>query len=246
MSHFVIPDPAAEATAPLRSGWRALLQHTLIEPALDLIFPPVCSGCGRVGTVLCETCQAAIRSQSFPETLAPAPGLAALVALGRFEGSLRNAVHALKYDRLSALAAPLGRLLAQRVAATEWPRSLVIPVPLHSERLQTRGFNQSWLLARELAAALGWPCAEDLLTRTRQTASQVGLDHDARQNNVRGAFSVTHPEILQNVDVMLVDDVYTTGATLHECTLALQNSGARSVRAIVVGKASSGTQGGTS
>lgn len=242
MSHFVIPDTTAQASPPARSGWRTLLQLTLIEPVLDLIFPAMCSGCGRVGAVLCSACQTAIQQSPVPVAIAPAPGLAALAALGPFEGQLRQAIHALKYDRQPALAAPLGGLLAQSLADTGWPRSLIVPVPLHAERLETRGFNQAALLAAEVARCLGWPCQE-VLTRTRQTASQVGLGHTERQDNVRGAFSVTQPELIQQADIILIDDVYTTGATLHECALALQHSGAGCIRAIVAGRAGSGTQG---
>ncbi len=242
MSHFVIPDSAAEASAPVRAGWWALLKHTLIDPALDLVFPAVCSGCGKVGAVLCEACQSAILGSVLPVEPAPAPGLDALTSLGTFEGPLRHAIHALKYDRQQAVAGPLGALLAQRLLATGWPCSVIVPVPLHPERQQLRGFNQAALLAREIARSLGWPCSA-ALTRTRQTASQVGLGHTERQDNVRGAFSVIQPAIIQAADILLIDDVYTTGATLSECALAVQRSGARSIRALVVGKARGVTQG---
>lgn len=243
MSHFVIPDSTAEASPPVQArGWWALLQISLIRPALDLVFPPACSGCGKVGAVLCTRCQADIQSHALPVAVTPAPGLAALAALAPFEGCLRNTIHALKYDGLQALAAPLGEMLAHHLAEIGWPPGLVVPVPLHPERQAARGYNQAALLAREMARCLGWPCSE-ALARTRQTASQVGLGHAERQDNVRGAFSVTQPDIVRDRDILLVDDVYTTGATLHECALALQDGGARSVRAIVAGRAGSGTQG---
>lgn len=242
MSHFVIPDTTSEAAAPVRAGWWTLLKYTLIDPALDLLFPAVCSGCGRVGAVLCEPCLSAIRASALPVEPTPAPGLDALSALGTFEGPLRQAVHALKYDRLRDVARPLGALLAQHLLAAGWPRSVIVPVPLHPERLQTRGFNQAALLAQEIARNLEWPCSE-ALARTRQTASQVGLDHNERQDNVRGAFSVIQPAAIQAADILLIDDVYTTGATLSECALAVQHGGARHVRALVVGRARGGTQG---
>lgn len=217
------------------TGWMLLKQHILL-PALDLVFPPTCVGCGRVGTLICPDCQAALSSG--PIILdSPPPPLLAVGALGAFAGIIQSAVHALKYDCVTDLAAPLGGLLAALLRQAAWPQAILVPVPLHPRRLRQRGFNQAALLSRAIGRELGWPCDEGLLRRARETASQVGLDHRGRQANVRDAFEVADPASIQGASFILVDDVYTTGATLHECAACLAEQGASAVRAVVVGRA---------
>ncbi len=224
-----------QGASTFTDGWMLLKQHILI-PALDLVFPPTCVGCGRVGMALCPECQITLTSK--PVTLTdPPPPLLAVGALGAFDGVIQAAVHALKYDRITALADLLGALLATFLREAAWPPGTLVPVPLHPRRLQQRGFNQAALLSRAIACELGWPCHEGLLQRVRETASQVGLDHQERQANVRAAFAVTQPAAIQGGSFLLVDDVYTTGATLHECAACLAEQGASAVRAIVVGRA---------
>jgi competence protein ComFC len=219
------------------TGWTLLKQY-LLTPALDLIFPPVCVGCHRVGMILCKECQASIKPQlHHPGNEGEPSAIVELLALGTFRGILQQAVHNLKYDGQTALANPLGNLLATAVRAEGWPPGLVIPVPLHSDRLIERGFNQSALLGAAIAHQLGWPFSGDILTRVRYTASQVGLGRQARQENVRDAFHVNRPEVLRGMTVVLVDDVYTTGATLRECASAMYTCGAQAVRALVIGLA---------
>ncbi len=216
------------------NGWR-LVKHSVLTPVLDLIFPPVCVGCGRVGTLLCDRC---IASFVAPEETGPPPyPLTALHALGQFNGALQKAVHALKYDCLTDLASPLGSLMAQAVLAAGWPRSQIIPVPLHDARYHQRGFNQSALLGQAIARQTGWGQWDEVLARVRMTQSQVGLNYQERQANVRGAFAVSNPSRLQGQDIILVDDVFTTGATLLECAKTLLDAGAGSIRALVVGRA---------
>jgi ComF family protein len=110
---------------------------------------------------------------------------------------------------------------------------LLVPVPLHPRRLKARGFNQSWLLARGFkGAALG----REVLTRVRYTVPQVGLKPKERRANVRAAFSVSHPEEVQGKNVLLIDDLYTTGSTVKECALALRRAGAARVEVLTVAR----------
>ena len=169
------------------NGWR-LVKHCVLTPALDLIFPPVCVGCGRVGTLLCDRC---IASFVAPEETSPPPyPLTALHALGQFNGALQKAVHALKYDCLTDLASPLGSLMAQAILAAGWPRSQIIPVPLHEARYHQRGFNQSALLGQAIARQTGWEQWDEVLARVRMTRSEVGLNYQERKAKGRGAGAV--------------------------------------------------------
>ena len=151
------------------------------------------------------------------------PGLA---ALGYYRGRLARAVRAYKYRQVRGLATPLGEALARLVADRGWRPQLVTHVPLHSSRRRERGFDQAALLARSLAAVLelAWL---PLLERSRATPQQARLRASGRSSNVAGAFRPTSART--GGVVLLVDDVFTTGATLGECRSVLERAGASAV-----------------
>ncbi len=149
---------------------------------------------------------------------------------------LREAVHRLKYNGCTALAEPLGDLMATYWMRNAMPSDIVVPVPLHADRLRERGYNQAALLARALARRVGLTLDEQTLVRKRATAPQVDLDAEQRQENVRDAFLCTGDR-LANKRVLLIDDVCTTGATLEACAVALYQGGARSVQALTLARA---------
>ena len=184
-------------------------------------------------------------------TKAPPPFRRA-VAFGAYRGILRSLIHALKYDGMLPLADGLGALLAQSILSLqgEAPRELiVVPVPLHASKRNLKRFNHAELLARaalrELSKAMpgkampGWKLTLDtrLLERQRATDSQAGLTPHQRRVNVRGAFLAPHPELLRDAHILLIDDIYTTGATARACTRALLTAGAASVRVATVARA---------
>jgi ComF family protein len=144
----------------------------------------------------------------------------------------------LKFQGDTALARPLSRLLAQAVAPRLGRINLVLPVPLSSQRLMERGYNQSWLIARHLGKQLGVKVRHDLLVRTRHTSRMMTLSAEERQAHIRGAFQLTKAgqQALEGRDVAVVDDVMTTGATLNAISQVLQEGGARSVSAWVVAR----------
>ncbi len=156
------------------------------------------------------------------------------VAYGSYDGGLRELVHLLKYNGVRPAAAVLGRMLAEAMAALEpafvQATIAVIPVPLYKARRRQRGFNQAELIA---AAALklypgqgGLQLVPDLLRRTRDTHSQIGLTSHQRRENMRGAFAVARATEVNGREVLLVDDVYTTGTTVSECARVLRRAGA--------------------
>lgn len=144
----------------------------------------------------------------------------------------------LKFQGGTALAAPLGDLLAKAAAPRRGRVSLVLPIPLSKQRQQERGFNQSWLLAQRVAGRLGLPARYDLLVRRRHTSRLMTLSADQRRNEIEEAFQATAlgRDWLRGQHVALVDDVMTTGATLNAATRALLDAGARSVSAWVVAR----------
>jgi ComF family protein len=219
---------------------------------LDLLFPPRCVGCQKRGVWFCAACLAAVPRIVPPlcrccgEPLKHSGDLCyncrreplqidGIRAVALFEGPLRQAVHHLKYTGQRDLASSLGSLLAEYWRENPLPADVLVPVPLHASRQRERGYNQAALLAQELAAAAGLPIIEGCLVRTRQTASQMTLKRVERKTNVRDAFACVDDR-LAGRQVLLLDDVCTTGATLEACAVACRQAGACSVWALTLAR----------
>jgi ComF family protein len=165
------------------------------------------------------------------------PPFARAVAYGSYEGGLRDLIHLLKYEHVLPAARVLGRMLAEAMnqLETSWtqPSVAVVPVPLYTRKLRQRGFNQSELIVRnalKLADGSGrFILHSEVLQRCRETQSQTGLTRHQRRENIRGAFAVARPERIAGCEVLLVDDVFTTGTTVSECARVLRRAGASKV-----------------
>jgi ComF family protein len=209
---------------------------------LDLLLPPACAGCGLPGPAACRDCLASL--EPLPEPLcggcgAPVPlavprcpacrgGLAGARQAVAYSGAAPALVAALKDGRRRALAP----VLADRIAATvPAPRAgaVLVPVPLGPRRQAARGFNQSLLIARELARRWRLPVAEPL-ARVREEAAQRGASATARSRQAAGAFAPAGRDPVPS-HAVLIDDVHTTGATLADCARALRAAGTRTVGA---------------
>jgi len=164
------------------------------------------------------------------------------VAYGSYDGELRDLIHLLKFHQVRPAAAILGPMLAETIANLEQAMPVgtlfsskitVIPVPLHTRKQAARGFNQAEMIARDALKQLSQPKRFDLCTgilhRRRETGSQIGLTRHQRRENMRGAFAVSDPTRILNCDILLIDDVYTTGTTASECARVLRRAGAARV-----------------
>jgi ComF family protein len=159
------------------------------------------------------------------------------VAYGNYAGELRELIHLLKFQLVRPAAAVLGRMLAETIASLERVMPVgtitVVPVPLYHRKQVQRGFNQAETIAREALRELKRPKRFQLCTgvlrRSRETGSQIGLTRHQRRENLRGAFTVSDPTPIAKRDILLIDDVFTTGTTASECARVLLRAGAARV-----------------
>jgi competence protein ComFC len=230
---------------------------------IDLLFPPHCVACHRLGAWLCTDCIDGIETIRPPicrrcglplDDSQPAgtpvckncqetpPIIDGLLVYAYHSGALREAIHQFKYQDLRSLAGPLGRLMGEgwaALASSNLDIDVIVPVPLHPSRQRHRGYNQAALLARELGAHLQRPVVEKVLVRVKATAPQVQLSAEERRTNVYNAFRCTDSS-LAGKQVLLVDDVCTTGSTLDSACLALRRAGSLSVWAYTLARAKPG------
>lgn len=206
------------------------------DALIATLFAPPCATCGTIldaplGGAVCPSCWAII-DRLAPHRFAIPPAIRDAMALGEYDGVLRDAIHALKYDGRRTIGSGLSRIMAKQAHPLLQGADLVVPVPLHRSRERERGFNQSDTLAGSLALP-----ARRVLRRIRSTRPQVDLTAQERRQNVADAFVVTSRGMEPNGKVLvLVDDVTTTGATLEACARVLLAAGAREVRAITAAR----------
>lgn len=220
---LLLPSRCAACRGPAPdAGLCRSCEQSLVEA------PPGCAVCGLGLGLAAEVL--AVKPRRCPRCREKPPPFARARAAYMHGGALADALHRFKYAPAPQLARPLGVLLAP--AADGALADVVAPVPLHPRRLRERGFDQAYLLAKAVARRLGLPLEGRLARRVRATRPQVGLDRLAREANVRGAFWAG--PAARGLRVLLVDDVFTTGATAAACAAALKEAGARRVEVLTL------------
>jgi ComF family protein len=213
---------------------------TIGRAIVDALAPERCASCDAIVAayvLFCHACHAAVNALDAPEcpdcTLVDDDPVRSARAVARYDAGERlhpiaDALQAFKYRGAWRLAPRLAAAMAARVSVLGEP-ALVVPVPLHVTRLRSRGFNQSALLAWGIGHWLGWPVATDLVRRTRPTPSQTALTADGRRANVAGAFALRRPGCAEDRRILVVDDVWTSGATVRAVAAVLRADGAAAV-----------------
>lgn len=166
------------------------------------------------------------------------PPFTRAAAYGSYQGGLRELIHLLKYEGIKPASGVLGRMLAEVVLelqpSVERRNVVIVPVPLHARKLKQRGFNQAELIAQAAlklipSGSVKFELVPSAMVRVRETSSQIGLTKRQRRENLRGAFRINEPEKIARQEILLVDDVLTTGTTASECARMLRRAGAAEV-----------------
>ncbi len=235
------------ADAVKRSSTLALTRAlgSLSRDVLEFVLPQRCPGCGEPAlaqALLCQHCVARLPrldgalcarclcDDNPPDACRRHPGDAVYAAFV-YDERVALLVHALKFGARPRLARACAPAMAAALPAALRAPALVTAVPLHLVRRRERGYDQAACLGEALADVIGAPYIADVLVRTRATMAQSGLRGRERRQNVAGAFRVARPAWVNGRQVLLVDDVLTTGATLHEALAALRAAGARTTGA---------------
>ncbi|MBU1210474.1 MAG: ComF family protein [Alphaproteobacteria bacterium] len=248
-------DAARRSSSPPVSGLVASFRNWLT----DLLMPPVCLACQEAiasRDALCPDCWRGVDFIGPPlcdrlgirlpystggimisaAAAARPPPYARARAVAHYEGAMRKLVHGLKFRDRHEVRSLFGTWLCRAGRDLIEDADVIVPVPLSRSRLLQRRFNQSAILAQEVARITGLPVHTTALHRTRRTQRQVGLSREQRRDNVRGAFEVPRRQLgkIQGRRVLLIDDVITTGATAEACTTTLLKAGATDVDVLAV------------
>ncbi|MGV8027144.1 MAG: double zinc ribbon domain-containing protein [Anaerolineaceae bacterium] len=230
-----------------------LKAYSLAWKFIDLVYPPTCIGCGKIGfrccpecwstrslydQAICPTCGKPLHQSSLCENCAAESfPLEKIRSVGEYAGVLRDFILSLKYHRNIGLAELILPDLTKTLACSHFNFEMLVPVPLNKTRQRERGYNQVAVWGKLLSNTIGIPMVSSAITRERNTVSQVTLPAEKRSENVRGAFSVQF-DVVNGKNILLLDDVVTTGATLIECAKVLKNAGAKQVSALTIARSS--------
>lgn len=240
-------------------AWEKVKQKiiSLESFVLEVLFPCFCFGCRKEGSYLCEDCQAVLEISQFRYCLCQKPQrlviggkcrlcdykkLNGLYSAVPYQNQIVQAlIKKMKYEPFAKdITKTLASLIISHFQLVDNPPALfgfsLMPVPLEKRRLKWRGFNQAEEIAKELSSAWQIPLLQEVLAKTKTTLAQAELSDFERQENIKNAFVCQKPELVQNKKLLLVDDVYTSGATMEEAARILKQAGAKEVWGVTVAR----------
>lgn len=213
----------------------------MLKFLIDLLFPKICFGCGRNGSYLCSKCfkeQVRVNLQQrchvcgkecrvgmVHQECSELSYLDGLIYVATYDGIIKKLLFDAKYNLYFAILNDVAKIMAEYLKFYNLSSDFeVTAVPLHRVKKRKRGFNQSEVLARGISRHLG-KCYRELLIKAVATKSQMGQGRQGRLENLTGSFVLNQKAIYSNTNILIVDDVYTTGTTLNECAKVLKSAG---------------------
>ncbi|HNZ86452.1 MAG TPA: hypothetical protein PLD95_02430 [bacterium] len=209
----------------------------LINYILNILFPLECLGCGKNDYLLCEDCLSKIEDYNgekvIPETVSKV-----LICASYKNALIKKIVHFYKYKYISDLCFPLSKLIIKKYESefNKILNPIVVCAPLSKKRFNLRCYNQAELLSREFSEHFNYKFLPNLIAKTRHTKQQAKLNREERLLNLKDSFTVSDCDICKNQNFIIIDDIYTTGATVNEIAKVLKQNGANQIWAIVIAK----------
>lgn len=209
----------------------------IINYILNVLFPKECLGCGKNDYLLCETCLSKIEDYG-DENVNPEIVDRVLICASYKNNLIKKVIHFYKYKYISDLCYPLSKLLIKKYESESLkiPNPIVVCAPLSKKRFNLRCYNQAELLAREFSQHFHYKFLPNLIIKTRHTKQQAKLNREERLINLKNSFALSDKKIVKNQNFIIIDDIYTTGATVNEIANVLKMYGANQILAIVVAK----------
>lgn len=202
--------------------------NKLADLILNLIFPQKCAICGHIAPIrFCPACQNKIKYLNSRDNN--------IICVTKYEGVIKKAIRKLKFGRKKYLAPFLGKIFTDNLPQPD--ADFIIPVPISPSRLIERGFNQSEMLAEAVSNKFNIPKLRGVLIRIKDTKAQFEIKGRDRNQNLKNAFKVINSHSIKGTRILLVDDIFTTGATVKECSRALINAGAAHVAIATLSRA---------
>ena len=209
----------------------------------DLIFPYKCVICHKENEIICQKCLKSLKPLPC-NIIEPRDGIDKIYCYEAYTGNLKTVIQKLKFNKKQKIADILGEKMAEilKVNLAGLENMILIPVPLHKKREKERGFNQSLLICKKISEKLNIPYLQDNIIRTKETKYMYRLSKKERFANVKQAFKIVNPESIKNKTVIIIDDIFTTGATISQIAKLLKKNGINKVIGATVAMATLNTK----
>ena len=212
----------------------------IIENILNLIYPPVCGFCGKIcNEYLCKKCEIKIKKYEIVSVRKNNNTyFKEILCIFKYEDLIRNILIKYKFQNKSYLYKTFIKIILKNKKICGFLKNydIIIPVPISKKRNRQRGYNQSYLIAREIAKQINLKHEKNCFVKQKDTIEQSKLDKNQRKINVQNAYKIIDKEKIINKKIILLDDIYTTGNTVNECAKMLEQAGARMIGVLTIAK----------
>lgn len=212
----------------------------IIENILNLIYPPVCGFCEKIcNEHLCKKCELKIKKHEIVSIRkSNNMHFEEILCIFKYEDIIRNTIIKYKFQSKAYLYKTFSKIIVKNKKTYSFLKNydIIIPVPISKKRNKQRGYNQSYLIANEIAKTFNLKCENKCLVKQKDTIEQSKLDKEQRKINVKDAYRVINKEKLINKNIVLLDDIYTTGNTVKECAKTLKQAGAKKIGILTIAK----------
>lgn len=211
----------------------------MFENILELIYPTVCGFCGKIcKEAICKKCEIKLKKYELDVIRINKKYYNESMHLFKYDGEIRKKIIDYKFNNKSYLYKTFSNLILKNKKVCEILKNydIIIPVPIHKKRMQVRGYNQTELIAKELAKKTHLKFEKEVLIKKKNTDMQSLLTKVKRIQNVKDAFIIKNEEKIYNKRILIFDDIYTTGSTVLECAKALKKAGIKKIGVLTIAK----------